>query len=215
MRTFDILSKGRKYFKATTDGYKCRILIDEASETLNFGEQTIEVEDISIRSKYGTDLIFKLPEAIEDQETNGIVSLHTDYYNTALIARCRELNGQWDENVKSWIFSSIAEKEVELLDEKYNSKKVSIEIKFLKDVEGFNGAVNLGGFDLAVVYSKKSKLQLCNGAVLIYGSIYNSGGIQKWSTVINRYTVLRIRVPEKCIDDMKNDTVEISKLIEV
>lgn len=90
MKEFNVLKKNRKYFAASLNGYKCRILIDELSQNLSIGTQLLDVEDISVRSKYGTDLIFKLKSSIEEQNESGFITL-TSTYNTYLVDKCRAL----------------------------------------------------------------------------------------------------------------------------
>ena len=65
---FNVIKKNRKYFAATTDNNKsCKILIDDYSKDLALGEHFLAVKDISVRSKYGTDLIYKLAANVEEQ----------------------------------------------------------------------------------------------------------------------------------------------------
>ncbi len=68
-RSFEIVKKNRKYFAARTKGYDCKIVIDDLSRDLEPGEHELMVEDISVRSKYGTDLIFRLTHDAEEVKT--------------------------------------------------------------------------------------------------------------------------------------------------
>jgi hypothetical protein len=73
MQTFNIIKRNRKYFAAQTkSGHKCRILIDSNSEKLELGMQELVVLDISIKSKFGMDLIFKLQCSVDEQKEAGI-----------------------------------------------------------------------------------------------------------------------------------------------
>lgn len=74
MEEFNVLKKNQKYFAALLNGCKCRIVIDENSSDLPLGEQLLDVEDISVRSKYGVDLVFKLQSSIEEQAESGVVT---------------------------------------------------------------------------------------------------------------------------------------------
>jgi hypothetical protein len=73
MKTITIIieKKNRKYFAAKVNGYKCKLLIDENSEGLELGTHELLVNDISVRSKYGTDLIYSVYKKTED---GGIVT---------------------------------------------------------------------------------------------------------------------------------------------
>lgn len=94
MQTFNIIKRNRKYFAAQTkSGHKCRILIDSNSEKLELGTQELVVSDISIKSKFGVDLIFKLQCSVDEQKEAGIRTLTHFKYNSELVARCKELGG--------------------------------------------------------------------------------------------------------------------------
>ncbi|WP_067587277.1 hypothetical protein [Endozoicomonas ascidiicola] len=129
-KTFSILKKNRKYFSAKLNGYKCKILIDKNSENLEVGCHNLIVEDKSVRSKYGTDLIFALIGSPDEQQEAGITSLKHPYYNKDLVQRCRDLGGKWDEEQKAWIFTSIVEDKVEQLDAYYNSVLINCKLFF-------------------------------------------------------------------------------------
>ncbi|EOX4801897.1 hypothetical protein ACU440_002650 [Vibrio alginolyticus] len=93
----NIIKRNRKYFAAeTASKHKCKLLIDSNSENLELGEHCLAVEDISVRSKYGTDLIYKLSASAEAQAEQGIVSLKSDY-NSLLVEECHRLDGAWDK----------------------------------------------------------------------------------------------------------------------
>lgn len=61
VKTFQIVKRARKYFQATLPkGYKAQILINDISDSLVAGQEiTLEVNDISTRSSYGTTLRYE------------------------------------------------------------------------------------------------------------------------------------------------------------
>ncbi|EJL6568602.1 hypothetical protein NMS54_004367, partial [Vibrio navarrensis] len=141
-----VIKKNRKYFSATTENNRsCKILIDECSKYLELGEDFLAVVDISVRSKYGTDLIYKLAENVEEQIKLGICSLRTEY-NTLWIEKCRKLGGTWDKSQGAWIFSSIVEKEVEELDQIFNSDFITIEIDAIEEIQEQGKSIEFLGY---------------------------------------------------------------------
>jgi len=72
MIEFEIIKKKRKYFAAKTGTKKCKILIDENSDGLEIGAATLAVEDISVKSKYGIDYIYRLVASADEQKDAGL-----------------------------------------------------------------------------------------------------------------------------------------------
>lgn len=57
----NIVKKNRVYFKCINDkGYEVKLKITPDSENLTIGEHILNVRDVSVRTKYGTDIIFEL-----------------------------------------------------------------------------------------------------------------------------------------------------------
>ena len=94
MKTITLIKKNSKYFAAKIGKFDCKVLVDNNSESLELGEHTLEFDDISVRTKYGTDLIFKLSASESEQEEAGIVTLKTDFYNKKLVEQCHKLGGK-------------------------------------------------------------------------------------------------------------------------
>jgi hypothetical protein len=119
-----VISKGRKYYKCKlNDKYDCKVISDKE---LQIGDKyNLVVDDISVRSKFGTDLIFTT--VAQANESEGVVTLKTRNYNSDLVDKCRKLAGIWDASEKAWVFKKIVENEVEELDYLYNSDIVKIE----------------------------------------------------------------------------------------
>ena len=163
MKTFNIIKKSRKYFSATTGGYPCKILIDSNSGSLEPGQQELEVDDISVRSKYGCDLIFKLSASVSEQKTAGICTLRTPLYNSVMVSECHNLGGKWDSDAKAWVFSGIVADKVELLDEKYGSSLIPVEITFTDYLWGSKGPAELCGFIIAKASGRDSGANLGQG----------------------------------------------------
>lgn len=213
MKTFNIIKKCRKYFSATTGGYPCKILIDSNSESLEPGQQEIEVDDISVRSKYGVDLIFKLSASVSEQKTAGICTLQTPLYNSEMVSECHNLGGKWDSDAKAWVFSGIVADKVELLDDKYNSDLIPVEIKFTDYLWGSKGPAELCGFIIAKATGRDSGAHLGHGISLISGDIDSGGSVKNWGTNINAGSIIRMEIPENCYSDFESIAdIEIKKL---
>lgn len=211
MKTFKILKRNRKYFSAQLEsGRPCKLLIDANSESLELGDHTLEVDDISVRSKYGTDLIFKLNAPAQSIASAGICSLKTPTYNALLVEQCHRLGGKWDADEKAWIFSGLVANEVELLDEKYNSELLNIEITFNESVSAHCSGVTLAGFRVASASGRDSGAKLASGIALISGDIGSGGSYKNWKTVIKEGAVIRMQIPMDCIEDIEHPVTIIN-----
>ncbi|MFH4663981.1 hypothetical protein WMQ48_04385 [Vibrio cidicii] len=192
---FNVIKKNRKYFAATTDNNKsCKILIDDYSKDLALGEHFLAVKDISVRSKYGTDLIYKLAANVEEQTKLGICSLRSAY-NTLLIEECRKLGGTWDKSQGAWIFSSIVEKEVEELDQTFNSDLITIEIEAIEEIQEQGKPIEFLGYPVCKAFSRDSGARIETGIALISGYCTSGGSKNRWTTVLSESTTLRLKVP--------------------
>jgi hypothetical protein len=180
--TLDIIKKNRKFFAVRHNGYECKLVIDEASESLELGKQELLVDDVSVRTKYGTDVIYKLHAAAAEQKEAGICTLiHS--YNQTLIEKCRELGGRFDQDAKAWVFSSIVADKVEELDALYNNDHVTVEITAIDARRGSREPLRVVGYTLATAYGRDSGAKVAEEVALIEGRV-DSGGSMK-----NRYTV--------------------------
>ncbi|QPL56161.1 hypothetical protein [Vibrio navarrensis] len=186
---FNVIKKNRKYFAATADNNKsCKILIDDYSKDLALGEHFLAVKDISVRSKYGTDLIYKLAANVEEQTKLGICSLKSAY-NTLLIEECRKLGGTWDKSQGAWIFSSIVEKEVEELDQ------ITIEIEAIEEIQEHGKAIEFLGYPVCKAFSRDSGARIETGIALLSGYATSGGSKNRWTTVLSEGATLRLKIP--------------------
>jgi len=198
MQTFNIIKRNRKYFAAQTkSGHKCRILIDSNSEKLELGTQELVVSDISIKSKFGVDLIFKLQCSVDEQKEAGIRTL----YNSELVARCKELGGKWDVLSKCWFFSGLVEEEVDELDYLYNSELVGVELTATRDIGRIKSPVSFLGYPLAAAKSRDYGATLESDVALIKGRATSGGSYKNWETVIESGTVLRLHIRSKLFEN--------------
>lgn len=203
MQEFNIIKKNRKYFAATTGGYKCKVLIDKNSESLALGNHNLEVEDISVRSKYGTDLIFKLSASVEDIEDAGICTLRHGKFNSVLVKEARKLGGKYDHEEGAWVFSGIVNDEVEALDEIFNSDLITIELTFNDTFFSSQGAVEIFGYTVAKATGRDSGAITPDGIAFIKGRAGSGGSMKNWGTKIEDGSVVRLQVPALLFDKYK------------
>lgn len=208
-KTFEIdlivQKKNRKYFAAVNkNGFSVKILIDEASEALECSEtvQTLRVIDMSLRSKYGVDVIYRLASDILVDAWKKPVLLKADY-NLYLVEKCRQLGGKWDSQEKLWAFSSLVANEVEELDYLFNGPMAAIEIKAKSDRVGSQDAVRFIGYKICEATGRDSGAQLAPGVSCISGDFDSSGSMKNWVTKVNEGSVFRLHVSKPWLDLMR------------
>jgi len=205
----NIIKRNRKYFAAETDSKrKCKLLIDSNSENLELGEHCLAVEDISVRSKYGTDLIYKLSASAEVQAELGIVSLRADY-NSQLVKECRKLGGSWDKEQNAWIFPGFVSDQVEELDEIYNSALNTVEITAIEEIREYGKGIEFLGRPLCRAFSRDSGARIDSEVALISGCATSGGSQKNWATILNEDSVLRLQVPSTILEIHQDDRFDV------
>lgn len=208
--TLNLLKKNRVYFKYTNEkGYEVKLKITEKSKDLELKKHELLVNDISVRSKYGTDVIYEMEEEIKDE---GIVTL-THKYNVKLVEECRNLGGKWDVDTKSWFFTKIVEDKVEELDYLYNTNIVDIEIKSLEEIFASQKSINFMGYPLAKATGRDSGAIVCDHVSLISGKISSSGSVKNWGTELTEGTIFRLKISKNLIENFKSDKWELKILL--
>ncbi len=199
-----ILKKNRKYFACMSDNYKCKLLINENSSHLEPGGEPREflVNDISVRSKYGTDLIYEL-YAKDTEETQGICTLKHEKFNSNLVNACKKLGGKWDKGESAWIFSAIIEDKVEELDVLYNSEHITVEITAKNRMEWRTESVDFLGYTIARAYGRDTGAKLGDGVSQIEGKIDSAGSMKNWTTVVTIGSIFRLMVPKDLLNAFK------------
>lgn len=194
----NIIKKNRMYFKCTTDnGYEVKLKITPESENLEVGTHELLVEDLSIRSKYGIDVIYSLKGKIEKDE--GIIILK-HRFNKKLVEKCNQLGGKWDSTESVWVFSKIVDDEVEELDYKYNANIATVEITALQDIYGDQDLVTFKGYPLAKASGRDSGAVVCEGVALICGSVTSGGSMKNWTTVIRQGSKFKLLISKNLIE---------------
>jgi len=199
-----ILKKNRKYFACMSDNHKCKLLINENSSDLEPGEESREflVNDISVRSKYGTDLIYEL-YAKETEETKGICTLKHEKFNSHLVDACRKLGGKWDKGESAWIFSAIIEDKIEELDILYNSEHIAVEITAKEKISWCNETVDFLGYTIARAYGRDTGAKLGDDVNQISGKIGSGGSMKNWTTYVTEGSTFRLMVPKDLLNSFE------------
>lgn len=202
MKVFNIIKRNRKYYAATHNGHKCKILIDANSENLKLGEQTILVTDISKKTRYGVDVIYKLTAAIDEQEKAGICTFSHPKFNLLLISRCRNLNGIWDKGANCWVFSELVKDEVENLDYIYNSKFVNLELKATETIVSTRSPVTFLGYPLVAAKARDGGASVQKEVAFISGEYRSGGSYKYWETIVEKNSVFRLSVPSLLLPEI-------------
>tara|TARA_R110000796_G_scaffold65782_2_gene151792 strand:- start:6552 stop:7238 length:687 start_codon:yes stop_codon:yes gene_type:complete len=196
----NVLKKNRKYFKCEYNSRACRLKIDKNSENLELGQCEMLMNDISVRSKYGIDVIYELAVDAEKQKSSaGVVTLKADY-NAHLVKKCRNLGGRWCCDTKSWVFLTLVGQEVEELDVIYNSDKIVVEITASHDCYAHLSDLTFKGITIATATSRDSGAQLGNGIALLRGKIRSGGSNANWNSQADDDSVFRLEIPEKVFE---------------
>jgi hypothetical protein len=206
----NVIKKNRVYFKCTNEqGYEVKLKVTPKSENLSLGEQELLVNDISVRSKYGVDVIYELESEVKDQ---GVVTLK-HRYNEWLVASCQNLGGRWDADAKVWVFPKIVEDAVEELDFKYNSNVRTVDLIATKNTYTGKDAVTFAGYPLARAFGRDSGAKVCEDVALLSGKVTSGGSMKNWSTEVREGAVFRLKVSQQLIDIVKDSDFEV-KIIE-
>lgn len=210
--TLNIIKKNRVYFKCTTEnGYSVKLRITKKSENLTLGTHNLLVNDVSVRTKYGTDVIYELEDEIKKDE---IVTLSHFKYNEFLVNACRNLGGVWDRESKIWVFPAFVEDKVEELDYKYNTDIVTVEITAKEDLFRHNSAIEIAGYTIAEARDRDSGATLGDGVSMISGKIDSGGSLKNWGTSIEKNSVFRLKMSKNLMDDYRKDEWDLKIISE-
>jgi hypothetical protein len=190
--------KNRKYFAATKkNGCAVKILIDKLSENLSLGKQTLRVVDISVRSRYGFEEIYRIESAEEKKSWENPVTLKAKY-NENLVRQCRELAGKWDAEEKVWVFSKMVEDKVDALDYYFGSKLIPIEITAKVEIKQRDWVTFLG---YRICGSEvKQAPRLADGVAFISGAYCATGSWKNWFNIVDAGSVYRLEISSNVLE---------------
>ncbi len=188
-RNFEIVKYGRVWIEAKLGNYKCKIKIDEKTKGL-YGNVDLLVKDISIRSKYGTDLRFECVSP----ETNVNVYFKHDRYNHTMVSELRDLGGVWEAEEKFWILPEIVSDKVEEMEFLYNTDIINIQIRAKRNIFSERDSVKFLGYEIAKATGRDSGAKLCDGISIICGEITSDGSRKNWGSKVMEDSIFRLRV---------------------
>lgn len=199
-----LVKKNRKYFACLHNGFDAKLVIDSISENLALGEHDLLVDDVSIRTKFGTDVIFKMVG--ETKKTDKIVTLQSHVYNEWLVNACRKLGGKWDSDALTWVFSPLVEQEVDELDRLYNENMVIVDIEAVTGISVSSSPVTFMGYTIARAFGRDSGAKLGDQVMMISGSISSGGSVKNWTTSIAQGSRFRLELSQNLLDKYKVPT---------
>lgn len=204
MKSFEIEltieKKNRKYFAAKNkNNYPVKLLIDSNSEALKLGTQKLVVHDISVRSAYGVDVIYKLASAEEKSSWDNPVTLKAKY-NIDLVKECQELAGKWDGANKVWVFSKMVADKVEELDYLYADELIAVEITANVEIKK-HGPIDFLGYPVCKATGRDSGSILCEDVAFISGRHDSGGSVKNWVTCVSQGSKFRLAVSRNLIKE--------------
>lgn len=198
-KKLEVIKKNRVYFKCKNEaGYFVKLRVTPESENLELGIQDLIVNDVSVRTKYGVDIIYELVGV--KKEDSGIITLKHHAYNSTLVSACKQLGGRWDAEEKVWVFDDIVEDQVQELDYLYNTEIVPIEIEAKGDISVWHNTVDFCGYTIARAYGRDSGAKLGDGVSKIKGGATSGGSMKNWTTEVSEGSVFRLKVSRPLIE---------------
>lgn len=198
--TLEIVKKNRVYFKAVVNGYEVKLRITPESADLEPGIHTLLVNDESVKTKYGTDVIYSVAST-KRADSKKIMTFQHSPYNSIASDKCKKLGGKWDADAKSWVFSDLVEDEVEKIDEMFNFDSLNVEITAKREIYAGKGPVEFLGYTIARAFGRDSGAKLGDGVSQISGKIYSCGSVNNWATEIKEGSVFRLHVSSKLLEE--------------
>ena len=199
--TVTILKKNRVFFKAILNGngHEIKLRVTPESADLQPGQHTLLVNDESVRTKYGTDVIYSVASTAR-AVPGKITTFHHTPYNYLASDKCKKLGGKWDSENNVWVFSSLVESEVEEIDELFNFDSIGVEITAKKDLYVGKGPVDFLGYTVARAFGRDSGAKLGDQVSCISGKFYSCGSVKNWATEVAAGSVFKLRVCSKLLE---------------
>lgn len=196
IKKFKIQKKGRKYFECLlSEKYKCKLEITEEVKDLKDNEVIeLEVEDISIRSKYGTELKFRPISKLENENIEDKYIIFKADYDEDLLTELRKLGGYFDTTEKVWLISKEFKERVEELDFIYNSPVK----KYLISFENFT-ELRKDIFNIVYEFFKRGRMK--KGFEALEGEVYMGGS--------HKYPCLTFTTGAKFVVNFKEEKIKI------
>jgi len=198
----EIIKKNRVWFDCLQNNYKCKLKVDDKSQHLDVGIHTLLLNDVSIRSKYGTDIRYEVLAEAKEEE---VIFLKADRYNEKLVSKCRYYGGKWDSEEKVWCFCKALQEKIDELENIFNSTYVDIEITALECIIEYRGCVSFCGYPVAEATSKNSGALLSMNVHRLTGQIDSGGSVANWFTCISEGSKFVLKVSKNVLEKYKEE----------
>ena len=197
-KSFEIVKHNRIWTAAKSNGYSVKLRSSEHTKDLVVGETyELLVEDISIRSKYGTDVRYTVAsEPIKDYVffTHPKINIH-------LNEKLKSLGGLWDSEGLVWVLPAFVEDKVNDLEDLYNSELVSVEISAIDDLRYETCPCYFAGYKICAAFSRDSGVAVSTDVAHLSGHLDSVGSMKNWRTSISKGSTFRLSLPIKVLED--------------
>lgn len=216
--TFNIESKKKVYFHAKVyfgDLIKnAKILIDQSSEHLELGLQTLLVEEIGVSSEYGKELKYKLCTEFDSKhkDENEICALKPPYFNTLQNQQCRQLGAFFDRENKVWIFKPERQEQVEELEKYWNQDFTKVAITFKEEYTQEN-MLTLHGYTLCMFNTSNDVKKLQKPFSLIKGKIRAISNFNKNYFEVEEGTTILAELPLQALGSILQSTAHFLDIL--
>ncbi len=198
--TLEVQKKNRVYFKCLQGTTEVKLRITPESENLTLGTHDLLVNDESVRTKYGTDIIYSLRSVVDLED--GICTFQHCIFNEIALKRCRDLGGKWDSETKVWTFSTLVEDQVDKLELLFNCDIVGVEITATQEMIGYKNPVYFCGYSVATAFNRDSGAKVGDGVSLISGEITSGGSVKNWQTVVRKGCTFRLKISRNLLEEI-------------
>lgn len=205
-REFTLIKKGRVWIECLLNNkYKCKLKINDFTKDLDLATHTLLVEDISIRSNYGTELRFEAKK--EAMEEKSYIFLKHPRYNQIFYNKCKNLGGKWDYEAKAWAFLSVVQEEVEEIEYLFDGEMINLKLTAKDFISETTDSITFMGYTLAKATSRNSGAELGEEVYLLEGSIGSGGSIANWKTQCSAGAIFKISVPKNLFEARKEKEI--------
>ena len=217
-RNVEILKKNTVFYKAKMydenweKSWDFKLKIDEKSENLDLGRHVLLLDDVSVVTKYGTDVIYKVHSEITDP--NKICTFKHHLFNQKILKKCKYLGGKWDSSEKVWVFNELVEEQVEILENLYNENLTIVDIIAKEDISD-QPEVTFLGYPLIRAMGRDSGAMLCDEIIKISGQIQSGGSMKNWLAIVREGATFRLKISKNLLKAAEEQEHQDLKLFDV
>lgn len=196
----NIVKKNRLWAEALNNGYKCKLKICSAVKELDLGEHELCVNDVSVYSKYGTDVRYEVVEGSDSKK----IFLKSEY-NSILVEKCKELGGIWDDLYSVWVFPAIIQDKIDDLEEIFCSEKVCVEITAKESITKRSLVVKFLGVSICKASSRDSGAETFKNIAFISGEMDSVGSKSNPEIYVRNGSVFRLEIAKGILETYESE----------